>query len=265
MKIDYRKHYVLVVDTETANTIQDKDKLDMSNVLVYDCGWQIVDTKGNVYLERSFINRDIFVGERDLMKSAYYASKIPRYIEDLRAGRRVMANTYEIRAQMLADMELYHITEVAAHNARFDVNALNNTQRWTTKSRFRYWFPFDTTIWDTMKMADSVICKMPTYQKFCEEYGYFTPTGRIRKTAEILWRFISKNNDFEESHTGLEDVTIEAQIMFYCFRQHKHIDKELFPKKENIPITDFQKELIKNLKKFPQIPIDNPRVMCYNG
>lgn len=37
-KIDKRKHYVLVVDTETANTIQDGDSLDMSNVLVYDCG-----------------------------------------------------------------------------------------------------------------------------------------------------------------------------------------------------------------------------------
>ena len=27
-KIDKRKHYVLVVDTETANTIQDGDNLD---------------------------------------------------------------------------------------------------------------------------------------------------------------------------------------------------------------------------------------------
>ena len=49
-KIDYRRHYVLVLDTETANTIVQEDgKMDMSNVLMYDCGWSVVDTKGNVY------------------------------------------------------------------------------------------------------------------------------------------------------------------------------------------------------------------------
>ena len=253
-KIDKRRHYILVVDTETANTIQDGDKLDMSNVLVYDCGWQIVDTHGTVYKEASYVNSDIFVHERELMQTAYYARKIPQYVEDLRAGRRKMATTYEIRKAMLADMEEYGVTEIAAHNARFDLNALNGTQRYVTKSRFRYWFPYGTDIWDTMRMADSVICKMPTYKKFCEENGYITKTGKLRKTAEILWRFISNNLDFEECHTGLEDVSIEAQIMAYCFRQHKHIDKELFPKRERPnPPTEFQRALMRSLREVPTL------------
>lgn len=230
-KIDYRHHYVLVLDTETANTLVDEDgRMDMSSVLMYDCGWSVVDTKGNVYLERSFVNRDIFVYERELMQSAYYAWKIPRYVEDLRNGNRIMANTYEIRKQMLADMELYHIHEVVAHNARFDLNALNGIQRWTTKSRFRYWFPYGTEIWDTMKMARDVIHKMPTYRRFCEEYGLLTANGRLSTTAENLYRFITKNPDFVESHTGLEDVQIEREIMFYCFRQHKKMRKGLWEK-----------------------------------
>lgn len=230
-KIDYRHHYVLVLDTETANTFVDEDgRMDMSSVLMYDCGWSVVDTKGNVYLERSFVNRDIFVYERELMQSAYYAWKIPRYVEDLRNGNRIMANTYEIRQQMLDDMELYHISEVVAHNARFDLNALNGIQRWTTKSRFRYWFPYGTEIWDTMKMARDVIHKMPTYRKFCEEHGLLTANGRLSTTAENLYRFITKNPDFVESHTGLEDVQIEREIMFYCFRQHKKMRKGLWEK-----------------------------------
>ena len=69
-KIDKRKHYVLVLDTETANTIQDGDSLDMSNVLVYDCGWAVVDTKGNIYETASYVNRDIFCEERDLMRTS---------------------------------------------------------------------------------------------------------------------------------------------------------------------------------------------------
>lgn len=253
-KIDRRRHYILVVDTETANTIQDESGLDMSNVLVYDCGWQVVDTHGTVYAEASYVNRDIFVYERELMQSAYYAHKIPRYIEDIRAGRRKMASTYEIRQAMIADMERFEICEVAAHNARFDFNALNGTQRYVTKSRFRYWFPYGTQIWDTMRMAESVICKMPTYRKFCEENGYLTKTGKLRKTAEILWRFISKNPDFQESHTGLEDVTIEAQIMAYCFRQHKHIDKELFPNTQTKePPTNFQKMVMRSIREVPTL------------
>lgn len=230
-KIDYRRHYVLVLDTETANTARTADgKLDTSSVLMYDCGWSIVDTKGNVYKERSFVNRDIFVYERELMASAYYGWKIPRYVEDLRNGKRKMANTYEIRKAMLADMELYHITEVVAHNARFDRDALDTIQRWTTKSKYRYWFPYGTEIWDTMKMARDVIHKMPTYRKFCEENGFLTKNGGLSATAENLYRFIIKDPTFVESHTGLEDVQIEREIMFYCFRQHKKMRKGLYEK-----------------------------------
>jgi hypothetical protein len=181
-------------------------------------------------LERSFVNRDIFVYERKLMNSAYYGWKIPRYVEDLRNGKRKMASTYEIRKAMLADMELYHITEVVAHNARFDREALDTIQRWTTKSRYRFWFPYGTEIWDTMKMARDVMHKMPTYRKFCEENGLLTKTGLLSAKAEDLYRFIIKDPTFVESHTGLEDVQIEREIMFYCFRQHKKMRKKLYEK-----------------------------------
>ena len=228
-KIDYRHHYVIVVDTETANTLTDENgRMDMSSVLMYDCGWCVMDTAGHIYKEQSFVNRDIFVYERELMDSAYYARKIPQYVEDLRAGRRVMASTYEIRQAMLADMAQYHVHEVIAHNARFDLNALNTIQRWTTKSKYRYWFPYGTEIWDTMKMARDVIHKMPTYRRFCEENGLLTANGRLSTTAENLYRFIIKDVDFVESHTGLEDVQIEREIFLYCKRQHKKMRKGLW-------------------------------------
>lgn len=228
-KIDHRRHYILVIDTETANTITMEDgRLDMSNVLVYDIGWQVVDTHGNVYKSQSWVNRDIFCYERELMKTAYYAHKIPRYLVDLQEGKRKMGDLWEIRRGVISDMEKFGISEVAAHNARFDVTALNVTRRWVTKSKWRYFFPYGTEIWDTLKMARSVIGKMPTYKKFCEENGYKTKNNQLRFTAEILWRFISKDPTFKESHTGLEDVTIEAQIMAYCYRQHKHMEKVLY-------------------------------------
>lgn len=267
--IDRRKHYVLMLDTETANTLVEvidaimdengktiqpaKKNMDMSNVLVYDIGWAVVDTHGGLYETASYVNREIFCDERDLMRTAYYGWKIPRYVEDLRAGRRKMANWWKIRKALLETLEKYNIHEVCAHNARFDHNALNITQRYLTASKYRYFFPFGTVeFWDTMKMAQDVIVPMPSYIKFCEDNDYMVRPGKPRKTAEVLYRFISGNTDFEESHTGLEDVLIEAQILWYCYRQHKPMRKLLFENKKEWPeSTPFQIAMLKSLKENP--------------
>ena len=230
-KIDRRHVYGIVLDTETANTIQDENGLDMSNVLFYDLGFQLVDSHGRTYGKKfSFVNSDIFIHEAELMQSAYYAKKIPQYRADLASGKRILANTYEIRKVLVDLINEYDCKFVCAHNARFDYNSLNNTQRWATKSRFRYFLPYGLEWWDTLKMARSVMGKMPTYQRFCAENGYTTKTGKPRFTAEICYRFITKDNTFVESHTGLEDVEIETEILRYCHRQHKAMKKKLWEK-----------------------------------
>lgn len=252
MSIDHRRHYILVLDTETANTFQTEDGLDTENALAYDVGWAVIDTHGTIYQTRSYVNRDVFIGEREMMQTAYYAKKLPQYNEDIRNGSRIMATTYEIRQAMLNDIKLYNIRHVCAHNARFDWKSLDNTQKWTTKSKYRYWMPFGITWWDSLKMAKSVIGKMPTYQKFCQQNGYMTKSGKCRMTAEILYRFISKNTKFQENHTGLEDVLIECQIVAYCYRQHKKMERNLFPKKfPHVEMTDFQKRFHASLKAVP--------------
>jgi hypothetical protein len=44
----------------------------------------------------------------------------------------------------------------------------------------------------------------------------------------VLYKFISKDFDFVENHTGLEDVMIEKEILAYCYRQHKPMRKKLW-------------------------------------
>lgn len=231
MKIDKRKKYICVLDTETANTLTEDDKLIMDYVLPYDIGYIIMDTKGQIYLEKSFIVRDIFFYENKLMSSAYYAEKIPLYEKDLEQRKRQIRSAYEIRKQLIKDMETYNCSTVCCHNARFDVNALNNLIKWTTKSKFRYFLPYGTEVWDTMKMANDVICQMPTYIKFCNQNpDRLTAHGKPRKTAEILYQFITKDEEFVESHMGLEDVLIEKEIFLYCCKQHKPMRKGLYQK-----------------------------------
>ena len=228
-KIDKRVHYIIMLDTETCNTLVDeKGNLDMSSVLVYDLGWQVIDKRGRVYEQKSYICREIFFGETDLMTSAYYADKIPKYMNEIARGERKVVSFYEMRKDLIETMERYNTKTVSAHNARFDYNALNITQRWLTKSKYRYFFPYGTEIWDTLKMARSVVAKTPTYKRFCEENGYMTKNNQVRLTAEILFRYITRDLDFIESHTGLEDVDIERQILAYCFRKHKAMKKSLW-------------------------------------
>ena len=221
-RIDRRRHYYLMLDTETANTITEEDgNLNMFNVLAYDFGWAVVDKHGNVYETASFVNEDIFDYMQDLMKSAYYAWKIPIYENDIANGARIKTTTKEIKRILWDTMERYKITEVVAHNCRFDYRSCNNTQRYTTQSKYRYFFPYGTIFLDTMRMANDTICKQKSYIAFCQENGYMTKNGQVRKTAEILYRYISGNKQFIESHTGLEDVLIETQIFAKCWAQHK--------------------------------------------
>lgn len=227
-KIDRRKRYFINLDTETCPLDKECDKVLPQNMWVYDCGFAIIDKKGNIYESYSFVVKEIFFGEKDLMKSSYYAEKLPQYYDDIRNGKRVVKSLYEIRQIIKDCMERYNTNIVIAHNARFDDGVLLNTQRWLTKSKYRYFFPYGTEIWDTLKMARDVLSKMPTYKRFCQENNFLTARGQVRYTAEVIFRYISKNIDFIESHTGLEDVDIERQIFAYLVRQHKPMRKKLY-------------------------------------
>ena len=228
--MDRRISYKIVLDTETCPVDKDFDGVTPQNMWVYDCGWAVVDKRGKVYKTRSFVNADIFLNEKELMKSAYYAKKIPMYWEQIKSGERILTSFYNIRKALLEDIKEFKVTEVFAHNMRFDYGTLNNTQRWLSKSKYRYFFPFGIEICDTLRMARDVIAKMPTYKRFCEENNYITKNGQLRLTAEIIYRFITKDNDFVESHTGLEDVMIEKEILAYCYKQHKKMEKRLWAK-----------------------------------
>lgn len=230
--MDKRIKYLIGLDTETCNGLLVDDKLDLSQSLVYDIGWAVCDKRGNIYKTRSFVVREIFFGMKDVMSSTYYADKIPSYLEDIKNETREVRSFWYIRKMLLMDIKEYNVQNIFAHNAYFDNNALNNTFRYLTKSRFRWFFPWGIELWDTLKMARQTIGKQPSYIRWCAENNYMTrhKIPRPRLTAEILYRYISGDYNFTESHTGLEDVLIETKILAHCFRQHKHMEKKLFSK-----------------------------------
>lgn len=215
---------IFMCDTETAGSLD--------NPLVYDIGAMVLDAKGNQVINDTInhINCGVFYCKKDLMETAYYAEKLPAYRDEIWDGEREVFDIMETRERVHKLFQDEGITVVCAHNARFDINALNNTVRDATNGRVKYFFPYGVEVWDTLKMARQILKEKPTYRKFCEENGFMTnhAVPRPRYTAEVIYRFITKDTEFEEAHTGLRDVEIEAQILAYFIRQHKKMDKVLY-------------------------------------
>ena len=221
-KIDRRKSYYLVLDTETAN--------GLDNPLMYDVGGCICDKRGNVMETFSFVIYEVYRGMRDLMETAYYANKIPMYEEQIKSGQRKIVTLYTAKQHIDTICKKYQVKAIIAHNMRFDYKSTNGTSRYLTKSKYRYFLPYNIPVWCTLRMAQDVICKQKSYRKWCENHHYMT-NGRPRATAEILYKYMTGNNDFIESHTGLEDVLIEKEIFAWCVRQHKKMTKSPYKDK----------------------------------
>lgn len=216
--MDKRKNYYLVLDVEGAG--------DTQNAFVYDIGCAIADKQGKVYEKLSFVIRDIFEME-ELMTSAYYSNKIPKYKEDIANGKRQMIDFLLARYLIIKLMKKWNVKAVCAYNANYDRNALNNTMRFLTNNSRKWFFPYGTEIHDIWGMCCQTLCKQKTYHKVAKENGWISSKGNIQSKAEMVYNYIMGTNDFEEEHTGLEDVLIEVELMAKAYKQHKKMEKNI--------------------------------------
>ena len=197
----------IVLDTETTNSLEEP--------IAYDIGYAVIDEDGAVLKTESYAVAEVFL-DSELMSSAYFAEKIPQYWDEIKHGDRKLARLSTIWRTFRADCIAYGVTEVYAHNARFDNLSLKLTQRYLSGSRYRYFLPYGIKICDTLKMAREAFGQDKAYKAFCEENGYKTSRNQLRFTAEILYRFLTGDNTFTEEHKGIDDVLIEKEILMAC-------------------------------------------------
>lgn len=207
-----RRKLFLIIDTETFGSFTEP--------ICYDIGMAVIDKYGKVYAKYSFVVSDTFLGMAEQAKTAYYADKFPQYHKDIKEGKRKLAPFSTIRNIANALLLKWNIHDVVAHNANFDCLSTNNTARLLGYSSF---FIHHVEWWDTLQMVADTIAQQKTYITWCKENNYMTKhrIPRPQMKAEVVYRYISGNNDFVESHTGLEDVLIEKDIFTHCIRQHK--------------------------------------------
>ena len=199
--------YMIILDTETTN--------DIECPFVYDFGFAVIDENAKVYASYSYVNADIFCDD-ELMSTAFFAEKIPQYWEDIKSGKRILKSFRSIERIFRRVCREWQVDTFVAHNARFDYLALQTTKRYITTSKERFFFPYGAKFVDTLKLSRNVFANNDDYREFCVSNEYVTKRNENRYTAEIIYRFLTGNNDFEEEHTGLADCMIEKEILRYC-------------------------------------------------
>ena len=211
---------VLVIDTETANSVEQP--------LPYDVGYAIVNTKtGEIYTEKSFVVAEIFFDD-ELMKGAYFADKIPQYWEDIKAKKRIVKSICSIRREIKKDMQTYSVSKVGAYNMGFDNRATKNDVRFISGSMVRWFFPFGTEFFCIWNMACTSILNTADYVRFALDNGFVSEHNNIQTSAENAYRFLKNDTDFSESHTGLEDVKIEIEIMLAVLRSNMQYSDRIY-------------------------------------
>jgi hypothetical protein len=207
---------ILMLDSETTN--------DIETPLCYDLGFSVIDLDNGKAIEKhSYVVADIFC-DKDLMASAFFGDKIPQYWADIKSGKRMLRKWSTIRTIVREVMAQYGIDTVVAHNARFDYSSTATTQRYLTCSKWRYFFPYGTKFVCTLKMSRQVFGKDDDYIAYCESNGFTTKHNKPKLTAEIIYRYLTNDVEFVESHTGLEDVEIEMAILLACLERNPTVD-----------------------------------------
>lgn len=206
-EVDLRRHYILAIDTETAGSIEQP--------LVYDFGCRVIDTKGKVYEEMSAVIYEIYCKEKEKMKSAYYADKLPQYEEGLKQKEWKIMRIRTIFFIIRDWMRKYNISEVMAYNTAFDRRALNHTLRYCTQEEMKWFFPYGTEYLDIWNMACSTLYQRKSYYKMALAMNWESEKGNVLTNAEVGYSYVN-NEQFEERHTALEDVKIETEIYFAC-------------------------------------------------
>ena len=228
VKIDRRKKYIMCLDVETAGNI--------GSPLVYDMGFAVTDKKGNIYQKFSFVIEEIF-DDKKLMDTAYYAYKIPFYLQDLEEGKAIKCKFLEMREVFLKCLEVYNIDMVSAYNLNFDMRALRTTTEklYGKGKRFLTSEYKDIELMCIWSFACEVIFTQKTFTKIATEQNWLTECGNYKTNAEVAYRYITRDYDFEEAHRGLQDVEIETQILAKCFAQKKKHESGILPNPWRIP------------------------------
>lgn len=240
-----------------ANGDENKKKaISIMRPIIYDIGWTVCDRFGNIQKKQNFIISEVFYNV-PIMNEAYYSDRRPQYEQAIEAGT-LKAVPWAIATKALIE-DLQNVDAVGAFNASFDFfKAIPYTELYIGKSKlpvkmFNEWLDMQKqlakkianekyqreeanpdynpdifkfrgvsyNLFDLWGMACKHTLNNNRYKDFCLENGYLTSSGTyFKSSAEVTFRYLSNNTDFDEAHTALNDAEIESAILGKITSRH---------------------------------------------
>ena len=243
MKIDKRKNYYIVLDTEGLG-LNDHKKKVYGRQRSYDVGYVIIDKKGTIIKMFNALTKEIF-GDSELMATAYFANKIPLY-EYMIDNKEVKETMFiKIVNEIKRDLKKYNIKGILAYNVNYDITALVETAQYTMKDNCpkltfektkngKYKPLFEVFLqkllntkvefYDIWTMACKTLCQQKTFLANAK----YTNKGNIITNAETVYQYITDKEEFKEDHTALSDAIIESEILARIFANGCSLMKQMY-------------------------------------
>ena len=213
-QVDLQKvKYLMFIDTETIGSL-----FVQESVLPFEIGMKVYDLENmKVVKEKSYLVRKFF-NNKYIMLSTFSATKYPNYFEKLENDKRYKTmSVNDISKDIEKTIQRYGIKIMVAHNGNFDKTAMARLfEDFETNNPFK-----KLDLLDTMEIS-KIITFSKDYANYCiankdilnsvKDSCFITNSGRVRTTAQAIYSYLTQNPNFEESHTGLEDIDIEIEI-----------------------------------------------------
>lgn len=192
----------------------------MSGKRPYNIGFLVADLKGHIYEEYSFaIMPAIWENLETAIKTVQIAPKEMTHKniqEILQNNKKYQWATIEDFITKINEViAKYNIKEIWAYNCIFDKTAVSKLCNLNV-----VWLD----IWSAIVMTK---CLTRKYVKFCRKHGFITEKGNCKTSAEVVYAYLTNDEDFEEEHTGLSDCHIEYEILLTAKKTKKKIDGTL--------------------------------------
>lgn len=197
-----KKMNVIVFDTETTN---------LEKPFCYNVGYVIYNTdEKKVLLARDYVIEQVWHNPM-LFTTAYYADKREIYISRMRGKTATLDKWDYVCQRMYRDIVEFEVTDGYAYNSKFDEGVFEFNADW-----FKTINPLDSIAVHDIRGYVAEFVVDDDYKAYCEEMQLFTESGNYSTTAEAVFRYVSKNDEFVEEHTALADSRIECDILAEC-------------------------------------------------
>lgn len=212
---DRRRTTALVLDVET--TLGKGE-----NQIIFDIGWTITEASNEKkVLHRSYLVKEIFLDIK-MMERAYYFEKFPSYIIALAEQKTELKGWNEIIQILNQDIQDYNVKELYAYNSNFDKTAIRKTHNILNNGLVKV----DYKIYCLWSLATQTFLGTEKFIKTALANGWVTEKGNIKTSAEVAYKYMTGDYDFIESHTALEDSSIETELLWKINKYGVKKDKE---------------------------------------